>query len=104
MTRPEGSRRDVDVVIALIRERLPEVAVEQLQVKFPADDDGLWFFRLPGRGVEVQIESSTGECPFLVENDANADCLDCTSVAGTVEAAIAPLGGEAGCPPTRSEP
>ena len=47
-----------------------EGSIEQLQVRHPgADDEGLWFFTHPdGRG-EVQVESSTGAAPFLVEDD-----------------------------------
>lgn len=61
--------RDIDRIVQEVRERLPEVVVEQLQVPHPADDDGLWFFSLPGIGKNIQIESSLGECPFIVETD-----------------------------------
>jgi hypothetical protein len=46
------------------------VQITQLQVTHPgADDDGLWFIKVPGRTEEVQIESSSGTCPFLIESD-----------------------------------
>lgn len=67
--------RDVDKVLAKFALRYPAVEVTQLQVVHPgADDDGLWFFRL--NGIEMQIESSTGNCPFLIESDANHERIE----------------------------
>jgi hypothetical protein len=48
----------------------PEVKVWQLHVTHPADDDGIWFFQLGN--IEVQAESSNGNCPFLVESTQHA--------------------------------
>ncbi len=60
--------RDVDRIIELVRAMHPAVRVEQLKVSHPgADDDGLWFFDQPESPFQVQIESSTGMCPFLIE-------------------------------------
>ncbi len=62
--------RDIDKLINELQRAYPDVAVEQLRVKHPgADDDGLWFFRSPGSANEVQVESSTGALPFLMESD-----------------------------------
>src|ERR671920_463940 len=62
--------RDIDKLIRELERSSPEVAVEQLRVKHPgADDDGLWFFRHPTSSNEVQVESSTGALPFLIESD-----------------------------------
>jgi hypothetical protein len=62
--------RDIDKLIREIQRLYPGVAVEQLPVKHPGvDDDGLWFFRHPDRSIEVQVESSTGALPFLIEVD-----------------------------------
>jgi len=63
-------QRDIDRLIAQMRRDYPGVRVEQLRVAHPgADDDGLWFFKHPGSSNEVQVESSTGAAPFLVESD-----------------------------------
>jgi hypothetical protein len=60
--------RDVDTIVETVTRRFPAVEVEQLKVSHPgADDDGLWFFSLPGSSDEVQIESWNGMCPFLIE-------------------------------------
>jgi hypothetical protein len=64
---------DLASIIKGVRAQLPGVEWEQLQVKWPADDDGLWFFKLPGRKYEVQIESSFGVCPFLVETGRHGE-------------------------------
>jgi hypothetical protein len=61
--------RDVDRIIALVKKRCPGVKVEQLRVSHPADDDGIWFFSLLPTRKEIQIESSDGMCPFVVEHD-----------------------------------
>jgi hypothetical protein len=60
--------RDIDKLINELQRAYSGISVEQLHVKHPgADDDGLWFFRHPGCLNEVQVESSTGSVPFLVE-------------------------------------
>ena len=78
--------RDIDAIISQLRLAHPDISAEQLAVLHPgADDDGLWFFRHPASDVELQLESSTGTCPFLVESSASVDRL----IADTVEQAVA---------------
>lgn len=79
--------RDIDQVIAILRERLPQVKCEQLGVRHPGtDDDGIWFLELAPGGPEVQVESPTGMCPFLVESTATDDRIAGPSVQETAEA------------------
>jgi hypothetical protein len=67
-------RRDVDTIIELVREKYPKVCFQQLGVKFPADDNGIWFFWNPENpSDEIQIENSFGQCPFLVETNQGAN-------------------------------
>jgi hypothetical protein len=41
---------DIDHIIERLKAELPGVQITQLQVAHPgADDDGLWFIRMPGR-------------------------------------------------------
>ncbi len=61
--------RDIDQIITSVKKQFPKVRIVQMDKVHPADDDGLWWFRLPGESKDVQIESSTGECPFLIETD-----------------------------------
>jgi len=68
--------RDIDQIIEQLKAELPGIEVTQLQVAHPgADDDGVWFIRIPGGDGEVQIESSNGNCPFLIESDLSSDRL-----------------------------
>jgi hypothetical protein len=65
-----GMARDIDRIIERLKAEIPDVHIGQLQVSHPgADDDGLWFIEVPGRTEKVQVESSNGECPFLIESD-----------------------------------
>jgi hypothetical protein len=61
--------RDIDEIILKVKRELPLSGVYQLEVKNPHDDDGLWYFYLPGIERDIQIESSYGMCPFIVETN-----------------------------------
>jgi len=63
---------DVDEIIKCLSDVLPGVEVTQLKVANLADDDGLWFIKVPGITGQVQIESSRSMCPFLIESDFEA--------------------------------
>lgn len=64
--------RDVDPIIERLTATIPGVRIEQLKMKHPgADDDGLWFISIPDRVGVVQIESSDGICPFIIESNFN---------------------------------
>jgi hypothetical protein len=66
--------RDTDRIVAIVRGFYPDVSCHQLTVKHPGvDDDGLWFFTRPGISNEVQIESSDGMCPFLIEQNKSSE-------------------------------
>lgn len=71
----------------------PRVRTEQLKVAHPGtDDDGIWFFRHPATDVEVQLESSTGSCPFLVERTDSVDRLQATTVQQAILLVVTGLG------------
>ena len=68
--------RDIDHIIERLKSEIHGVRVTQLQVAHPgADDDGIWFIKIPGRAGEVQIESSDGSCSFIIESDFSAERL-----------------------------
>jgi hypothetical protein len=77
--------RDIDRVIAALEVRFPGIRGEQLRVTREADDDGLWFFTHSAVRGEVQLESSTGQVPFLVEGSDSP----LREMASTVEEAAA---------------
>jgi hypothetical protein len=62
--------RDIDQIKAAVQARLPDVEVDQWIKQDPNDDDGLWYFRRPGADGEIQLESTSGNCPFTIESDA----------------------------------
>jgi|HubBroStandDraft_2_1064218.scaffolds.fasta_scaffold3069033_1 hypothetical protein len=65
-------KRDIDFIIEQLTAGIPDIHIEQLKVARPgADDDGLWFINIPNHEKQVQIESSEGSCPFLIESDFN---------------------------------
>ena len=87
---PKGEQvmnRDIDQVIENVQKRLPAVEVQQLVVSHPVDDDGLWWFRLPGIEKDIQIESPTGMCPFIVEHDDMKSSSEAES-ARTIDEAV----------------
>lgn len=60
--------RDIDAIVRELHLAHPGISAERLAVLHPgADDDGLWFFRHTAGSAEVQLESATGNVPFLVE-------------------------------------
>ena len=85
--------RDIDAIIARLRLTHPDVSAAQLTVLHPgADDDGLWFFRHPATDIEVQLESSTGACPFLFESSGSPGRFTASDVEQAVAFVVAGLG------------
>jgi hypothetical protein len=85
--------RDIDAIIAQLRLSHPDISAAQLIVTHPgADDDGLWFFSHSSTDIEVQLESSTGTCPFLFESTGSADRLTADSTEQAVAFLVAGLG------------
>jgi len=82
---------DIDAISEEIRRRFPLVEIKQLRPSHPADDDGIWFFRLSS-GLEVQLESSTGSCPFLIESDQHPRCMSAETVRSAVQIIVQELG------------
>ncbi len=81
--------RDIEQIITSVERRCPGVEVRQLKVSHPgADDDGVWFFKHPARDLEVQIESSKGMRPFLIETDETPARVIAGSIEETVEALV----------------
>jgi hypothetical protein len=80
--------RDIDLIIERLTASIPGIHIEQLRVRHPGvDDNGLWFINIPDQKGEVQIESSIGMCPFLVESDLSNE----RSYGNTVEDVVATI-------------
>jgi hypothetical protein len=63
------NKRDIDKIIEAVKTKFPNVTIEQLKVMHSADDNGLWYFSFEKFKDEIQIESSSGICPFLIESN-----------------------------------
>jgi hypothetical protein len=79
-------KRDIDLIAERLFADIPGIRIDQLKVKYPGDDDGLWFIDIPSEKATVQIESSNGNCPFLIESDFNNDRVYGRSIEETVRA------------------
>jgi hypothetical protein len=77
---------ELDAIIRGVRAEIPDVTWEQVRVMHPADDDGLWFFRRDG--IDVQLESPGGMCPFVVEGNRPGQRVDGRSVDEVVDVLI----------------
>jgi hypothetical protein len=86
--------RDIDQVIAALRRRHSDLAVEQRPVAYAAVDEGIWFINLPSTSIEVQLESSTGNCPFLIESSRSPERLHAASIGETINMVSAMLRGD----------
>ena len=77
---------DIDTIIVAATTKHPRLAVEQLKVKHPGeDDDGIWFFNHPESEFEVQLESSYGTFPFLVETNRHDERVQVMTVTEAIE-------------------
>jgi hypothetical protein len=83
-----SSTPDLEEVVRLIQEGLPEARWVQAPVTHPTDDDGVWFFWIPGLPGEVQIESSYAVVPFIVETDKHDECITASSPRETADTVI----------------
>lgn len=77
--------RDIDKITELVKQSFPSANVEQLKVKFPADDDGIWYFWLPDiKDDDIQVENSYGQCPFILETNRSSEAKHGESIEKTV--------------------
>ena len=88
-SRDMSKSYDIDAVISGVRSVLPSIIVVQTHQTHPTDDAGLWCFRLPNSRRDIQIESSTHDCPFLVEHDEMISASEAFTVASVPEAVVA---------------
>jgi len=85
--------RDIDAIIGELQASYPAIAVEKLGALHPgADDEGLWFFRYSESGIEIQLESSSGNAPFLVESSGSGERLLANTIPEAVAMVVASLG------------
>ena len=61
--------KDIEQLTDALRRAYPEITIEQLRAAQPGADDGLWSVNHPRAFTEVQVESPTGDVPFVIESD-----------------------------------
>lgn len=87
--KEEEQPSQVKQIIALVREVHPEIRWTRAWVRNPkVDDDGIWFFWFAEEDGEVQIESSLGVCPFLIETDKHNEVFNAETVEQTADKII----------------
>ena len=80
--------RDIDQLIEQLKRKLPAVEVDQLEpAEGGGDEDGLWFFRMPGSDQEIAVETEAGALPFTIEHDDKRTSAE-AETAGSVEEAV----------------
>ena len=67
------------------------MGVEQRAVTHAAVDDAIWFITLPPASIEVQLESPTGNCPFLIESSLSPERLHAASIGEAINMVSAML-------------
>jgi hypothetical protein len=55
-------------------------------------DEGIWFINLPPAEIEVQLESSTGNCPFMIESSSSPERLHAATIGETINMVSTMLG------------
>jgi hypothetical protein len=84
--------RDIDLVVAALKRRHSDLRVEQRPGAYAAVDEGIWFINLPPTSIEVQLESSTGNCPFMIESSSNPERLHAATIGETINMVSTMLG------------
>jgi hypothetical protein len=84
--------RDIDQVITALRRRHPALLIEQRG----ADDEGIWVVKHPSTSIEVKLESSAGNCPFLIESSLSPERLHAASMGEAINMVSTMLGSDDG--------
>jgi len=74
---------DIDRVLALVREAVPDLILTQYKEPDLAEDEGTWIFYLANIENDATLESPTGMCPFIAEHSdmkSTAEGVSATTV------------------------
>lgn len=78
--------RDINKIIAEVKNQFPKANVWQIEVTHPTDDNGIWFFWLGEKtDDEIHVENSYGQCPFYMETFRNDEMV----IGNTIEETVA---------------
>ena len=81
--------RDIDQVLRALQRRYPDLRVEQ-----PPADDATWLIDLPSGMTKVRLESSSGNCPFMVESSVSPERLHAASIGEAINMVSTLLGSQ----------
>jgi hypothetical protein len=76
--------RDIDQIVAALKRRHPDLLVEQRPGAYASIDEEIWFINLPSASLEIQLESETGNCPFMVESSLSPERLNAATIGETI--------------------
>lgn len=77
--------KDIVAIITRLKNVHADLNVTQLAATHLSDDDGIWFIKSTNFSGEIQLESSNGECPFLIESDLNEKRQTACTIDDTIE-------------------
>jgi hypothetical protein len=81
--------RDIDQLIAALQRRHPDLRAEQRPA---TQNEGVWLVSLPTTPIAVQLESSTGNCPFLIESSLNRERVSAATIGEAINMVSTMLG------------
>ena len=84
--------RDIDQVLRALQRRYPDLRVEQPPASQGPDAGGIWSIGLPSGAIEAQLESASGNCPFLIESSLSRERLHAASIGEAINMASTILG------------
>ena len=61
--------RAIDDLIAALQRANPKITIQQHQATVEAEDTRSWVVKHPDGFTDVQVQSDTGETPFVVASD-----------------------------------
>jgi hypothetical protein len=90
-TNTDRTGGPVDDLFDQLREHVPGLIIERLEVKYPADDDNLYFlfFADWNKFENIQVETAPcGQPPFLIENGGRHETTDTTEAVTLLRASL----------------
>jgi hypothetical protein len=86
---PDRTGGPIDDVFDQLREHLPGLIIERLEVTHPADDDNVYFIGNDNQFDRVQVDTAPGgQPPFLIENGEQHETTDTTEAVTLIRARL----------------
>jgi len=72
--------RTIQKILVELKNRFPDLSVDQQSGAWPYDDDGLWWVYRKERTDRTLVQSDSGNAPFLLESTSGTDRRTVVSV------------------------